>query len=226
MRRHWDPGLFDPAPCAHLPGHDLRKLTASAHLRVDNERPVLLCVCVFFEHVFMGLCSIEYVDAAHQKLAQESNVPCPVHCSEYVVLSPVVMPPVASTLFILAGGLRICVVSRARSCSWLHICVRSRASGQNSSCYRGLRPGWLSNSTSFVDVPDETVTAPAVCQECTTTFLAKTAPPANGRVDAQLLNLNCNGSRIGSEFCGGRGVRVGSKTSMVAVCAIHCRRVM
>ena len=30
----------------------------------------------------------------------------------------------------------------------LHICVRSRASGQNSSCYRSLRPNWLFNSPS------------------------------------------------------------------------------
>ena len=32
----WDPGLFDPARCAHRPGNGLRKLTASGHLRVDN----------------------------------------------------------------------------------------------------------------------------------------------------------------------------------------------
>ena len=44
--------------------------------------------------------------------------------------------------------------------------------------------------------------------------------------DAQLLNLNCDGSRIGSAFCGGGGLRVRSMTSMVAVCAILCRRVV
>ena len=56
------------------------------------------------EHVLVGFCSIEYVDAAHQKVAQGRNVPCSLHCSEYVVLSPVVKVPVASTLFFLAGG--------------------------------------------------------------------------------------------------------------------------
>ena len=40
----WGRGLFDPARCAHLPGNDLRKLTPSDHLRVDNERPVPLSV--------------------------------------------------------------------------------------------------------------------------------------------------------------------------------------
>ena len=47
---------------------------------------------------------IEYVDAAHQKLAQERKVPCSAYCSEYGVLSFVVFPPVVSILFSLAGG--------------------------------------------------------------------------------------------------------------------------
>ena len=170
----------------------------------------------------------------------------------------------------------------------LHICVQSRAPGQNSSSYRCVRPNWLlnspsfmwwspwwvgdgrwqrevrshcllphwlSNSTSLVDVPDETVTAPAVCQGCTATFLAMTTPLANGvrhgsqrslprscrrrvieleqhRVAhltsafLQALHLNCNGSRIGLAFCGSQSLRGGSMTSTVAVCAILCRRVV
>ena len=62
----------------------------------------------------------------------------------------------------------------------LQMCVRSRALGQNSSSYcRASRgsltlspPNWLSNSPSFVKVPDETVAALVVCQGCTATFLA------------------------------------------------------
>ena len=85
------------------------------------------------------------------------------------------------------SGSRICVVSRARSRSWLHICVRSRASGQNSS-YRSVRSNWLMNSTSFVDVSDETVTA--FRQGCTAAFLVKTLP-VNGQVAAQQGALVC-----------------------------------
>ena len=50
-------------------------------------------------------------------------------------------------------------------------------------------PKRLPNSTSFVDVPDETVMVLAVRQGCTATFLAKTAPLVNGRVDAQQATL-------------------------------------
>ena len=57
-------------------------------------------MCVFFEHVLKGR-AIEYVDAAHQKLAQGRNVPCSANCSEYADLSPVVFQLVASTLFSL-----------------------------------------------------------------------------------------------------------------------------
>ena len=58
-----------------------------------------LCVCVCFEHVLVFISSIENVDAA-----QGRNVPCSAHCNEYVVLSPAVVPLVASTLFFFAGG--------------------------------------------------------------------------------------------------------------------------
>ena len=43
----------------------------------------------------------------------------------------------------------------------LHMCVRSRASAQNSGSCRSLRPNWLLNSTGLVDVPDKPVTEPA-----------------------------------------------------------------
>ena len=49
----------------------------------------------------------------------------------------------------------------ARGCMCAFEAARS---GQNSSCYRRLRPNRLLNSPSFVDVPDETVTALGVCQ--------------------------------------------------------------
>ena len=121
------------------------------------------------------------------------------------------------------SGSRICVVSRARSRSWLHICVRSRASGQNSS-YRSVRSNWLMNSTSLVDVSDETVTAcrssgvysrllgqDTACQwtsrraagcSCLRDLISRELPCRARALDAQLLDLNCAGSRIGSAFCG------------------------
>ena len=102
-----------PSPVWHLPSNDLRKLTAWAYLRVDNERPVPLCVrflrtCPrgFLFHRVRGRRTPEVGTWA--QCAMLSPL-----CSVHVGLSLVVIPPVASTLFSLAGGWRIRVVSRA-----------------------------------------------------------------------------------------------------------------
>ena len=166
-----------PGIVAHLPGHGLRKLTDSAHLRVDNERAVPLCLCVFFEHVLFH----RVRGRRTPEVGTGRNVPWPVHCSEYVVL--VIGSYTACRIDFVFPRRRLTHLCRKLRAflagGWLHICVRSRASGQNSSSYRRLRPNWLLNSTSFVDVPGVTVMAFAVCQGCTATFLAKTTPPAN-----------------------------------------------
>ena len=103
------------------------------------------------------------------------------------------------------------------------------------------------NSTSLVEVPDETVTACrssgvysrllgqdyTACQwasrraagcSCLRGLISRELPCRARALDAQFHDLNCAGSRIGSAFCGGRGLRVGSMTSMVAVCAILYHR--
>ena len=45
---------------------------------------------------------------------------------------------------------------------------------------------------------------------CLRSLISRRFPCRVRALDAQLLNLNCNGSRIGSALCGGRGLRVGS----------------
>ena len=46
-----------------------------------------------------------------------------------------------------------------------------------------------------------------------------------GHLTLSFLNLHCNGSRFGPPFLwDGHGLRVGSMSSMVAVCAILCHR--
>ena len=76
----WDPGLFD---------HCLGSLAC-------GQRASRASVCAFSSNMSSWVCSIKYVDAAHHKVAQWR--------SEHVVLSPEVKPPIASTLFSLAGG--------------------------------------------------------------------------------------------------------------------------
>ena len=85
-------------------------------------------------------------------------MPCAIACRKHVHL-PLAVIFVASRLFssLEAGS---CVLAAARQSKQVEL---------RSHC---LRPDWLLNSLSFVDVPDETVTVPAVCRECTVTFLA------------------------------------------------------
>ena len=162
------------------------------------------------------LVPIEHADAARQKLAQGRNVPRPVHCSEYVVPPPVDIP---SFFFCRRWLTHRCLKPRVPR--WrLHMCVRSRASGQNSSSCRSHRPNWPLNSTSFVDVPDETGTAPAVCQGVYSHFLGQdgTACEWATRRAAGCSCLRGLGFQGVSLPCEG--------TSMVVVCAILCRCVV
>ena len=138
------------------------------------------CVCVFFEHVMENLVPIEHVDAAHQKFGTVS--PCamlhqrprarPLAACSYRLSRRVCFPRWRLT--------HLC--REARVPHWeLHMCVRSRAPGQNNISYRSLRPNGLPNSSSFVDVLDETVTAPAVFSvDVQLPSWPMTTSPANG----------------------------------------------
>ena len=54
----------------------------------------------------------------------------------------------------------------------LHICVRSRARGQNSGSYRSLRPNWLFNSPSSSTSQTRQSRHLPFVRRCTATFLA------------------------------------------------------
>ena len=58
----------------------------------------------------------------------------------------------------------MCVASRAFIAGGCTYAFEAARKGQNSSSYRSHLPNWLFNSTSSVDVPDETVTAPTARQ--------------------------------------------------------------
>ena len=152
-----------------------------------------LCVCVFSEHVMECLAPIEHAVAAQQNLAQGRNVPCSIDRRGHVVLPPEVNSSVASILFCLAGGCTHAVDARApgqnssshrslrpklaTKSAKHHVVVavvgwsRSMAAARGPFTMSSSQTG-SSNSTSLVDVADETVTAPAVCQGCTATILA------------------------------------------------------
>ena len=109
-----------------------------------GQRASRASVCVFFEHVMECLVPMEHVHNAHQHLAQGRNVPCSIYGCGHVRLPLVVISSDATTLLFFAGLTHLW--RKPRVCRWrLHICVRSRAPGQNSS----LRPNWLLNSPSF-----------------------------------------------------------------------------
>ena len=79
-------------------------------MHVWTTRVVCLCVCVLFEHVLVGFCSMKHVDAAHQNLAQERNVTCSIDCRGHVVLPPVSCI-VCRVVFVLPWRrLHICVL--------------------------------------------------------------------------------------------------------------------
>ena len=83
-----------------------------------------LCLCVFFEHVLVGFCAIEYVDAV------ETGAQCAM------------LSPLQRALRLVTGSYSACRVDfiflRRRLTHlcreprvpswWLHVCVRSRAS--------------------------------------------------------------------------------------------------
>ena len=154
-----------------VPIHERQKSQSAMEDRREQRRH---CLCQSLHHHVARRCT------CGQRAFRASEYALSLNLSSCVSVPSSTCTPhisiwrrgVRRVCFFFAGGWRICVVSCVRR--WrLHICVRSCASGQNSSSYRSFRPNWLFHSTSFVDVPDETDTGAQPPSWPTTT------PPAN-----------------------------------------------
>ena len=162
----------------------------------------------------MGLCSIEYVDAAHQKLAQERSVPRPVCCLWW--------------LYRLSH--RLCCPSQEADVS-VSQATRVLARG----CIYAFDAARLGKTAAVTIVSDQTdypirqaSSTSQTRQSRHVPFVTRHRLPMDESTQQGAPGgvLAVRDARIGSAFCGSRGLRVKSMTSMVAVCAILCRRVV
>ena len=124
----WVAGLFDPARCAHLPGHELRKIDCLRCVRF-----LRTCPRGFLFHRVRGPRTPEVGTGAQQarRLVSGGYAACRVD-------------------FVFPRRRLTHLCRKPRVLRWrLHICVRSRAPGQNKNSYSCLRPNWPLNRPSF-----------------------------------------------------------------------------
>ena len=180
----WDPVLFDPARCAHLPGNDLRKLIGWAHLRVDHERPVPLSVS------FLRTCprgSLFHRVRGRRTADVDTGAQC-------AILSPVVTPPVASPLFSLKprafsarqGKTAVVTVVSDQTDHRIRQASSTSQTRRHGSC-RLQPPSWPRRHR--LPMGESTRSSALVCGAWFPGFPCRARAP-----DAQLLNLNCSGN--------------------------------